>query len=171
MDPRLKSSTKWSPFPGELVEQITVTLDERFSEEYGLEDMHFIVEGRIYPEEIMMRIGLSVKDQLKQHNFEFSFEYDNEKEQTLERIQNSMDVVEHIWSEFLEEDMEDGEMPRQWQVMPFQKLQYFFKYSTVNTNLEAEADKLLEEYETGLWNKQKDVPEFEAPEKEDPTVH
>jgi hypothetical protein len=171
MDPRLKTSTQWSPFPEELCEQMVATLRERFEEEYGLEDMEFIVEGRIFPGEILTRVGLAVDGQLKQHNFEFSFEYDNEKEQTLECIQNSMDVIEHVWTEFLEEDMEDSEMPREWQSMPLNKIMYFFKYTTLNSRLEAEADKLLQEYDNNLLNEQKELPSFKIQEGEDVTLH
>ena len=165
MDPRLKSSTQWSPFPAELCELIVSALGDRFTDEYGLEDYQFVAEGRIYQQEILTRVGLSVPGQLKQHNFEFSYEYDNTKEKTLELIQSSMDVIEHVWTEFLEEDMEDTEMPREWQTMPYKKMMYFFKYSTVNTNLEAEADKLLKEYEDKL------VYEESSVEDDDPTLH
>ena len=171
MTPRLKTSTKWSPFPQELSELITETLNERFADEYDLEDSEFLVEGRIYSDEILTRIGLPVEGQLKQYNFEFSFEYDNQKEQTLERIQKSMDVIEHVWLEFLEEDKEDGEMPREWQSMPYDGIQYFFKYSTINTNLEAEADRLLQEFDSNLVNEQRDLPELEFEEEEESTLH
>lgn len=166
MDPRLKSSTQWSPFPKELCEQIVSALEERFSEEYGLEEQQFVAQGRIYQEEILCLVGLSIRGQLKQHNFEISYEYDSKKEKTLELIQNSMDVIEHIWTEFLEEDLEDSEMPREWQTMTYEKMTYFYKYSTVNTNLEAEADKLLQEYEEKLV-----YGEQEDPEEEDKTLH
>ena len=150
MDPRLQSSTQWSPFPIELCEQSVSVLTERFADEYVLEDAQFIVEGFIYQEEIIGRYGLQIKGQIKQHNFEISQEYDVEKDKPLELIQNSMDVVEHLWTELLEDDLEDSEMPKKWQTMPHKKRMYHFRYSTVNTKLEKEADKLLEEYEKKL---------------------
>ena len=150
MEPRLKTSQKWSPFPEELCEQTVSVLNERYSEEYDLENAQFVVEGRIYKEENIGRYGISVAGQIKQHNFEVSLEYNSEKDKPLELIQNSMDVVEHLFEEFLEDDMEDFELSKTWQTMPYNKKMYFYKYSTVNTSLEEAADKLLEEYEQKL---------------------
>lgn len=150
MNPRLKSSVKWTPFPEELRQQTKDVLTERFKDEYDLENSKFVVDGFIYKDEIIGRYGLQVNDQLKQHNFEISIEYNSEKEKALEVIQNSMDVVEHLWTELLEDDLEDGELARTWQTLPFNKKMYFYRYSTVNSSLELEADKLLEEYEKKL---------------------
>lgn len=150
MEPRLKSSTQWSPFPEELCEQAISALSERFADEYDLEKANFVVEGRIYQQEIVGRYGLRVDGQLKQHNFEVSFEYNSEKEKAHDRIQASMDVVEHLWTELLEDDLEDSDLDKKWQTMPHQKKMYFFRYSTVNSSLEEEADRLLAEYEKKL---------------------
>ena len=150
MEPRLKSSTQWSPFPEELCELTQKVLEERFFAEYDLEKAQFVVEGRIYPQEIIGRFGLRVEGQLKQYNFEVALEYDSEKEKALELIQQSMDVVDHLWTELLEEDLEDSDLPEQWQTMPHKKKMYFFRYSRVNTLLEEEADRLLKEHEKKL---------------------
>ena len=146
MDPRLKSSVKWAPFPEELCEQVQKALTERFQREYDLEKSQFVVEGRIYREEILGRYGLRVEGQLKQHNFEISFEFNSEKQKALNLIQESMDLVEHLWTEFLEEDLDDNELSRQWQTITFNKKEYSHRYSTVNTALEKEADRLLLQY-------------------------
>lgn len=150
MEPRLKSSTQWSPFPEELCQQMVEVLTEKFSADYDLEDGQFVVEGFIYKEEIIGRYGLRLDGQIRQHNFEISLEFNPEKDKPLELIQNSMEVVEHLWTEFLEDDMDDTELSKKWQTMPHQKKMYFYRYSTVNTELEKEADKLLEEYEKKL---------------------
>lgn len=150
MDPRLKSSTQWSPFPEELCEQTAQVLTERFSEEYDLKGGQFVVEGQIYGSEILGRYGLRFSDQLKQQNFELSFEYDSQKDKPLEAIQKSLDVIEHLWTELLEDDLEDSKLDKTWQSMPYEKKMYFFRYSTVNSRLEEEADKLLAEYEKKL---------------------
>ncbi len=52
--------------------------------------------------------------------------------------------------EFLEDGMEDSELSKEWQTMPYEKKMYFYQYSTVNTSLEEEANRLLEEYEKKL---------------------
>ncbi len=150
MDPRLKSSTQWTPFPEELCQQTEAVLMERFKPEYDIEDGEFVVEGFIYKEEIIGRYGLRFDGQLKQYNFEVSMDYDAEKDKPLELIQASMEVVEHLWTELLEDDLEDSELSKKWQTMPHKKRMYHFRYSTVNTKLEEEADRLLEEYEKKL---------------------
>lgn len=150
LEPRLKTSTQWSPFPEELCQMAVAVLNERFADEYDLENSQFVVEGRIYEKEILGLYGLQVEGQLKQPNFVISFEFDSEKEKALELIQQSMDVVEHLWTELLEDDLEDHELPKTWQTMPFEKRMYYFRYSTQNTHLENEADKWLENYEKKL---------------------
>lgn len=178
MDPRLKSSTQWSPFPEELCQQAVSALNERFSEDYDLEDAEFVVDGHIYQEEIIGRYGLRLKGQLKQHNFEVSVEYDSEKEKALELIHQSMYVVEHLWTELLEDDLEDGDLSKKWQSMPHKKKTFFYRYSTVNTQLEEEADRLLQEYEKKLvYESSEHDPFSELPEDHqsndegDPTLH
>jgi hypothetical protein len=169
MDPRLKSSKKWSPFPGELCQQMVEVLTERYASEYDLEASEFVVEGYIYKEEIIGRFGLRVQGQLKQHNFELSWDYDSAKEKPFELIQNAMDVVEHLWTELLEDDLEDIDLAKTWQSLPHQKKTYHYRYSTVNTDLERAADRLLDEYEKKLV--------YESPEHdpyaelEDETLH
>jgi hypothetical protein len=174
LEPRLKTSTKWSPFPEELCQMAVSALNERFANEYDLENSQFVVEGRIYEKEILGLYGLRIEGQLKQPNFVVSFEYDSEKEKALELIQKSMDVVEHLWTELLEDDLEDGDMPKEWQTMPFEKRMYYFRYSTQNTHLEQEADKWLENYEKKLVYGESKVTEEEdlnPSDKDKSTLH
>lgn len=174
MKPRLKSSTQWSPFPEELCQLTASVLTERFKEEYDLDSCEFVVEGRIFKEEILGRFGLQVKDQLKQHNFEISMDFDAEKEKALEKIQISLDVVEHLWIELLEDNLEDKELSEEWQPMALEKNNYFFRYTTVNSKLEQEADKLLAEYEKKLVYQNKDHDDsslINTDEEPDSTIH
>jgi hypothetical protein len=150
MEPRLKTSTKWTPFPSELNENAALVLMERFSEDYDLDGSHFVVDGRIYSQEIVGRFGLYSKNSLKQQNFEISFEYDSSKEKALDLIHQSMDVVEHLWQELFEDDLDDSELLKTWQTLPYEKKMYFFRYSTLNTKLEEEADKLLSQFDKKL---------------------
>ena len=146
MDPRLKSSVQWTPFPEEFCDQAKKVLSDHFQEEYDLKKSQFVVEGRIYREEVLVRYGLEVEGQLKQYNFEISFEYDSKKQKVLELIHQSMDLVESLWTNFfteLFEDDLDDKLPREWESVRFEKKNYFYRYSTVNTRLEREADRLL----------------------------
>ena len=170
MEPRLKNSVKWSPFPEELTLQITEVMEEGFSDEYGLDTHQFVIEGRIYSQEILLRVGLTVDHQLKQHNFEFSFEFDPEKEKLLEHIRESMDLVGHIWREFLEEDMEDEDMPRTWKNLSMGNNIYYYRYSTVNTALEKQADILLNQHEKKLVHEHEGVELDDDLSDNEPTI-
>jgi len=150
MQARLKTSSQWTPFPEELCQLCAQTLTERFFEEYDLQNAKFVVEGRIFAEEIVGRFGLRFENQLKQPNFEVSFDFNPESENALEMIQKSMDVVDHLWTELLEDDFEDSELAVVWQSLPFEKKKYHYRYSTVNSDLEMEADMLLQEFEKKL---------------------
>ena len=174
MEPRLKNSTQWTPYPTELCEQAMEVLTERFSEEYGLEKSQFVVEGRIYKEELIGRFGLNTPEQLKQPNFEISVEYDQEKDKVLEVIQASMDMVEHLWTELLEEDFEDYELSKEWQPLNLDKKTYHYRYSTVNTQLEEQADQWLEENEKKLVygeRSDEEEPLEESSEKDESALH
>lgn len=172
MEPRLKSSIQWSPFPQELCIHAAEVLSERFIKEYDLEKATFVVEGRIYPHEVVGMYGLRVNGQLKQHNFEISFEYDTQKDKVLELIHSSLDLAEYLWTELLEDDLEDSELSPIWQSLEFEKRNYFFRYTTNNTDLEQEADKLLAEYEKRLVYESPNHPDLEDfdPSAED-TLH
>lgn len=176
MEPRLKTSTKWSPFPEELCQLAASSLHDRFDPDYDTEKAQFVVQGRIYQEEILGRFGLNIVGQLKQPNFEISLDFDPEKEKALDLIQKSMDVVDHLWTELFEDDLEDTELALLWQTMVFEGRTWYFRYSTVNTRLEVEADRLLEEYEKRLVYEDSAHPdpleaEISSQEDSDTTVH
>ncbi len=175
MEARLKTSVQWTPFPSELCENAVLVLNERFKQEYDLEKGEFTVEGRIYNQEIVGRFGLRFNNQLKQHNFEISFDFDPEKDKALELIQDSMDLVEHLWTEFLEEDRDDSELSPLWQSLLYKKTNYYFRYTTVNSQLELEADKLLSQFEKKLVYDTPDEQELELTTSEvildDKTIH
>lgn len=150
MNPRLKTSTQWTPFPEELALQIQEVLSERFAKDYDIESFDFVVQGRIYKEEILLRTGLNSTKQLKQPNFELSLQFDPKKDKVFEVIHKSMDLIDSLWENFLEEDMEDTDLPRQWTSLVFGNLSTHYLYSTTNTELEKQADILLENYEKKL---------------------
>ena len=141
MNPRLKTSKKWTAFPKEYAEQIVTVFTENF-EQYFEKDSKIVVEGRIYPEEILLRVGYHVSGQLKQANFEVSMQYKADKHSTVEKIHNCIDAAASMMMEYFENDGQ-VEFPRTWKEYPFQGQVLFLQFSTVNTDLEAEANKLL----------------------------
>src|SRR5688500_8244068 len=145
MKPRLPTSAKWTPFPAEFSEKIVQVMSENFTDQAARGS--FTVEGRIYPQEILLRVGYNESGRLKQDNFEASMDYTMEtKEQSaqkqifacLDAIGSSFDELFHTRTEG-----EDLELPLAWEAYDFEGDIVWMQYSTVNTSLEAEADRLL----------------------------
>lgn len=142
MQPRLKSSTKWTEFPKEYVDQVRTVFLENFGAQIG--DGKLLIEGRIYPQEIMLRVGVLEKGRLAQTNFEVSIDYSTEEQDAMERIHNCIDAAASMMLEYFEEDGE-VDFPYTWKPYPFQKRTIYLQFSTENSELEAEADRLLGE--------------------------
>ncbi len=140
MQPRLKSSKKWTAFPSEYSEQIETVFKENFAKQLSAGKL--IIEGRIYPEEILLRVGLNEKGKLAQANFEVSMDSSPSKKDAVERIHNCIDAAASMMLEYFENDG-DVEFPRVWQEYPFQGQALYLQYSTENTDLEAQANALL----------------------------
>lgn len=141
MDPRLKSSIKWTPFPVELVAQITEVMTESF-DDFDLGGK-FVVEGAIYPEEIGIRIGLAKPGQLRQDNFEATIPYSPEVDKATDKIHVLVDFLGQVWEAFLEDEPNRDELAVVYTEETFEKNKVFLKYSSVNSELEKQADALL----------------------------
>lgn len=141
MTPRLKSSKKWTAFPKEYTEQIQGVFKENFAA-YVDKDSEIVIEGRIYPEEILLRVGYREAGRLAQANFETSISYSQENNDALEMIHNCVDAAASMMMEYFETDGET-DFPYVWKEVPFKKSKIYLRYSTENSELEAEANKLL----------------------------
>ena len=142
MNPRLKTSKKWTAFPADYVSQITQVFQDVFGKH--LNKAKLVVEGRIYSEEVLLRVGFLEKGRLKQNNFEVSMNYNFEKQDAVERIHDSIDAAAALMTEFFEASEEDElDLPRIWKEIDFGKKKIYVQYSTVNTDLEAQGDALL----------------------------
>lgn len=149
MTPRLKTSIKWTPFPKEFTEQIIETFNDFFAD-YDLNGQSFRVEGQIYPEEVLLRVGLNHPKRLRQDNLEASMGYNPLDEKALEEIHHMVDFLGHTWEDLLEDEDDAKEFSQEWTACDWNKKKIFFKYSSLNTDLEAEADKLLDQFEKRL---------------------
>ena len=140
MNPRLKSSKKWTAFPKEYSEQIQTVFSENFADYFDEEEL--VVEGRIYQEEILLRVGLRIKGQLTQPNFEVSMNYSQSKQDAVARIHNCIDAAASMMLEYFETDGE-ADLPYVWKEFPFQGVKLYLQFTTVNSRLEEEANRLL----------------------------
>lgn len=140
MNPRLKSSKKWTLFPKEYSDQILAVFKENFAQ--YLDQGSLILEGRIYPEEILLRVGYLEKGRLAQANFEVSMNYSQDDQDAVKRIHNCVDAAASMMLEYLENDGE-VDFPYTWKEVPFQGKKVYLQFTTENSSLEAEANKIL----------------------------
>lgn len=140
MRPRLPSSTKWTGFPPEFAQQIEEIFKQGFKE--ALKNGKLVVEGRIYPEEIVLRVGYLENGRLKQANFEVSMDLPAGDEKTLDLIHTCMDATGSMFTEYLEKEGE-VEFPYVWTMAPFDDANVWYQFTTENSDLEAEANRLL----------------------------
>lgn len=149
MNPRKKESKKWSNLPPELAAQIKKVFDETFKAH--LVGKTLKVEGRIYPTEVLMRVGINNRGELRYNNFEVSLDHSPEKQNTVQQIHVAVDAIASLMADYFENE-EDHEMPLAWVEYPFNDQRIFLQYSSVNPDLEAEANKLLGLDEEALIN-------------------
>ena len=143
MNPRLNSSTQWTSLPAELLTQIRDVLDQAFEEWLKKQPGQFVTEGRIYANELLFRIGYVEQGRLVQANFEVSLDFDAIKQNALEQIHFAVDCAGSLLQEYLDHDQDLHALPRQWQKQTIENRPVFVRFSTENTALEAEADRLL----------------------------
>lgn len=165
MNPRLSSSKKWTKLPNEYLDQIKQVFSEAF--ETQLKNAKVFAEGRLYPEEIMLRVGFAEKSSIKQNNFEVSMQYSRDPEDALQKISTCVDVAASMMNEFFETNGE-MDLPYSWKEIEFEKHTVFFQYSSVNSDLEAQADALLgddanEDLAQGDWEAQENDEDGEPP--------
>ncbi|MFM6929174.1 MAG: hypothetical protein ACKOX6_11960 [Bdellovibrio sp.] len=140
MNPRLKSSKKWTTFPKEYSDQIQAVFKENFAQ--YLDDAELVIEGRIYSEEITLRVGYKENGRLAQANFEVSMNYSQQDQDALTRIHNCVDAAGSMMMEYFEKEGE-VDFPYVWKDFPFQGKKLYIQFSTENSSLEAEANRLL----------------------------
>lgn len=149
MDARKSSSKKWTPFPEEYLGQITNVFKEAFGHELGQSKL--VVEGRIFPEEICLRVGFREPQTLRQNNFEISADFDPAYENAIEKIYSCIDGAASLLASYFEGEARE-KLPVDWKPFKFEKQVLYFQFSTVNTDLENEADRLLGLTSVSLYN-------------------
>lgn len=141
MEPRLPSSVaKWSqPIPQDLLQLIKSVVAETFTKKIG--DRSIEVAGRMFPEELWLRIGFGSPGALKHVNYECSMDL-TDKGRITEDIHFMVDALGALIEEHLDNSGAE-EVPRKWTPWTFSNRKVFVQSSTENTRLEAEADRLL----------------------------
>lgn len=140
MEPRLSSSKKWTSIPGDYVNQVQSVLSETFAMHTEIKE--WIAEGRIYSDELLLRVGFLEKGRLAQVNFEMSIQYKAQKDNVFELLNLAVDVGASLIEEYFAAQS-DQDFPKIWQPFKIENREVYIQYSGVNSRLEAEADRLL----------------------------
>jgi len=140
MQPRLPSSRQWTPLPKEFISQVESVFSESFKEHRA--QGAFEAMGRIYPGEILVRVGYLPKGQLKHSHFEVSIGYRQAKDNVMKLLHLAVDAAGALFDQYFSAES-DEDFPVQWEEMDFEGQTIFVQYTTVNTKLEAEADRIL----------------------------
>ena len=140
MNPRKKESKKWTKLPTDFSIQVKTVFEQNFKPH--LEGKKLTVEGRIYPSEIVLRVGINRKGELRYHNFEVSLDHSKEKQDAISQIHIGVDAIASLMVDYFDQE-EEHEMPLVWQEYPFEKQTIWLQYTSENSTLEAEANKLL----------------------------
>lgn len=158
MEPRLKTSKKWTSLPKDFLSQIRAALKENFALQIGKGQVE--VDGRIYPEEIVIRVGYRTPGTLKQRSWDVSLAYKKDKEPVLKVLHLAVDAGAALFDQLFSAES-DEDFPRLWQEIDFEGRKIHIQYTTVNSKLETEADRLLglknDELAQGEWDAEVDA--------------
>lgn len=153
MEPRLKSSRQWSNLPSDLLDMMMKLLAESFPGD--LQKYNLIVEGRMYPEEVILRIGYNKPGDLRQENFEGSIDFKPGKEKVVDQVQTLFEATTSVLHSYFKAP--DLELPQQWTKYDWEPKEVFLQHSRVNSGLESQADALLGIDESSLINQDSDL--------------
>lgn len=139
MEPRLKSSIKWVGLPKEYCQVVREIFENNYSKK--ISGGEIIVEGRIYREEIILRVGYLPQGSIRQSNFEGSVDFNSQKENAVDVLNLMVDPIGTYFEAFL--DAKEIEFPKTWAKQKHKNRIIYIMYSAVNSRLEDEADRIL----------------------------
>ncbi len=154
MNPRNQIQSSWTSIPEEFSFKVLNALEAEFAKQAKAGE--FIVEGKIFDNEILIRIGYLERGRLRQINFEASVDYDRESSEILDSFYlcvDSLGLWMHEYFEKAEQD-EDQDLPLTWRPAEFKNNTVFMQFSTVNSRLEQEADRILGMSSSALFNEE-----------------
>lgn len=134
-EPRLTESYKHVPqnLPSDLAKMIRESVYQKYT---YFNNKDVLVQGAIYPEEIILLIGYKEKDSLRQLNFECSISYNPDQDQNIiERFHSGADALDSMINEYIEA-RGDLEMPSDWTEFDFEDFKVYLRFSKLNTEIE-----------------------------------
>ncbi len=163
MTPRNPSQKKWTALPSEFREKAAQVFAQNFIRES--KQGSFLIDGRIYPGEVVMRAGYVENGRLKQTNFEVSLDTSAgasaPNSSVMDKLFLGIDVLGSVFETHFEhlqeEEADEIEYPMAWEEYEFDDAKVFLRFSTVNTALEEAADRLLGESSSPLFQDDSEV--------------
>ena len=140
MEPRLKNSVKKTDLPIDYIKMVKDVIEKNFKKH--LKDKTVVVEGAIYTEEVLVRIGFRAKKGVKQMNFEASVMYSVKTKNIMDQIYLALDGLGAMIDQYFQAN-EDIELPTLWTEFILDQRPVYLQTSTQNSRLEEEADKIL----------------------------
>ena len=143
MKPR-QSKASYSPLPKEYCQHIQSVLENYFMSK--LSKVRWIIEGRIYEKEICILSGFTKEKELQQKNIILSIDFDPQKDRCQKKIEDCMNLLANILEHHLKLKSRWPHSPKWYKALsPFKKGEVYFQTSTVNTELEEAANRILDE--------------------------
>jgi hypothetical protein len=138
--PRLKTSTRRTDFPIDYVKMVRDVIQKNFKAH--LKDKDIVIEGGIYQEEVVLRIGFRTKKSIKQMNFEASVVYSMKTKNIMDQIYLALDGLGAMIDQYFQAEGEI-ELPTLWTEFVLDKRPMYLQTSTENSDLEGQADEIL----------------------------
>lgn len=141
MDPRLPQSKAWTALPEDFKTQVIEILGTHFQEQAP--KGKFIIDGKIFKTEILMRIGFIENNVLRPIQFDLSIDYDSKSGNPMAFFENLVDLGASLLQAYFKNPDED--FPFEWHAVNFEGQEIFLKRDTTNQELEDLANQLLGE--------------------------
>jgi hypothetical protein len=139
LNPRLQNSLKFQEFPIDSIRMIKEVVAKNFKA--FVKEKKIIVQGLIYTEEILLRVGFQEKG-IAQQNFEASIGYSAKDKNIMEQIYAAFDAVGSMIDQYVKAGG-DIELPIDWTEFKFDEKLVYLQTSKENSDLEAAANKFL----------------------------
>lgn len=133
---------KFSSTPEDLNNLIKETLIDSTEITLQSDDQSMNVRGRIYPDEILLKVSFNEKGAIRCHNFSASMDHSVDDSDIIDRMQNLMEALSSMMEEYFSAE-EELDMPLDWHQYELENRKVFLMYSTENDEIDRQAEALL----------------------------
>lgn len=142
LKPRIKTHLKPASFPQDYIKLIYETFEENYKK-YLEPNEQIIVEGAVYPREMLIRLTLR-RSSVQTLNCTASMDLNTKKNTLDNHVHILIDSLGAFFDEYFFEDR-DVMIGEEWKSYDLSTETVYMKTSTVNEALEKESDRLLKE--------------------------